>query len=37
MAALVFAWLELERQVRIEGTVSRMPGDEAEHTSARVR
>ena len=30
-AALLFAWLELERQVRIEGTVSRMPTDEAEH------
>ena len=29
-AALLFAWLELERQVRIEGTVSRMPGNEAE-------
>ena len=29
-AALLFAWLELERQVRIEGTVSRMPTDEAE-------
>src|SRR6185503_9029042 len=29
-AALLFAWLELERQVRIEGTVSRMPGGEAE-------
>ncbi len=30
-AALLFAWLELERQVRIEGTVSRMPADEAEN------
>jgi pyridoxamine 5'-phosphate oxidase len=29
-AALLFAWLDLERQVRIEGTVSRMPGDEAD-------
>ncbi len=29
-ASLLFAWLELERQVRIEGTVSRMPSDEAE-------
>lgn len=29
-AALLFAWLELERQVRIEGTVSRMPSEEAE-------
>lgn len=29
-AALLFAWLELERQVRIEGTVSRMPGADAE-------
>ena len=29
-AALLFAWLELERQIRIEGTVSRMPTDEAE-------
>jgi len=28
-AALAFAWLELERQVRIEGPVSRMGGDEA--------
>ena len=28
--ALLFAWLELERQIRIEGTVSRMPTDEAE-------
>lgn len=30
LAALGFAWLELERQVRIEGTVSRMARDEAE-------
>ena len=30
LAALSFAWLELERQVRIEGTVSRMPREEAE-------
>jgi pyridoxamine 5'-phosphate oxidase len=29
-AALLFAWLDLERQVRIEGAVSRMPADEAE-------
>ena len=29
-AAVVFAWLELERQVRIEGTVSRMESEEAE-------
>ena len=29
-AALSFAWLELERQVRIEGTVTRMPANEAE-------
>lgn len=29
-AALSFAWLELERQVRIEGTVTRMPTNEAE-------
>lgn len=29
-AALLFAWLELERQVRIEGLVSRMPTGEAE-------
>jgi pyridoxamine 5'-phosphate oxidase len=29
-AAVVFAWLELERQVRIEGTVSRMEREEAE-------
>ena len=29
-AALLFAWLELERQVRIEGTVSRIPTAEAE-------
>ena len=29
-AAVVFAWLELERQVRIEGTVSQMQSDEAE-------
>jgi pyridoxamine 5'-phosphate oxidase len=29
-AALSFAWLELERQVRIEGTVSRMQTGEAE-------
>jgi pyridoxamine 5'-phosphate oxidase len=28
-AALVFAWLELERQVRIEGTVERMSTDDA--------
>ena len=30
LAALLFAWLDMERQVRIEGTVSRMPRDEAE-------
>jgi pyridoxamine 5'-phosphate oxidase len=30
LAALSFAWLELERQVRIEGTVSRMPREEAD-------
>lgn len=30
LAALSFAWLELERQVRIEGTVERMPREEAE-------
>lgn len=30
LAALSFAWLELERQVRIEGTVSRMSRDEAD-------
>ena len=30
LAALSFAWLELERQVRIEGVVSRMERDEAE-------
>jgi pyridoxamine 5'-phosphate oxidase len=29
-AALSFAWLELERQVRIEGRVSRMASEEAE-------
>jgi pyridoxamine 5'-phosphate oxidase len=29
LAALVFAWLELERQVRVEGTVSRMSADES--------
>jgi pyridoxamine 5'-phosphate oxidase len=29
-AAMVFAWLELERQVRIEGVVSRMESPEAE-------
>jgi pyridoxamine 5'-phosphate oxidase len=29
-AALLFAWLELERQIRIEGTVSRLPTVEAE-------
>lgn len=28
-AAVAFAWLEIERQVRIEGTVSRMESDEA--------
>jgi pyridoxamine 5'-phosphate oxidase len=28
-AAVAFAWLEIERQVRIEGTVSRMGSDEA--------
>lgn len=28
-AALAFAWLELERQVRIEGSVTRMASDEA--------
>src|SRR5688500_9523569 len=30
LAALSFAWLELERQVRIEGTVTRMSRDESE-------
>ena len=29
-AALLFSWLELERQVRIEGAVSRMPVEESE-------
>lgn len=29
-AALVFLWLELERQVRIEGTVAKIPGTESE-------
>jgi len=29
-AAVVFAWLDLERQVRIEGTVSRMEREEAD-------
>jgi pyridoxamine 5'-phosphate oxidase len=29
-AALVFYWAELERQVRIEGTVERVPDDEAD-------
>ena len=29
-AALVFLWLELERQVRIEGTVSQIPPTESE-------
>lgn len=29
-AALLFSWLELERQVRIEGTVARLPHEEAE-------
>jgi pyridoxamine 5'-phosphate oxidase len=29
LAALSFAWLELERQVRIEGTVTRMSPDES--------
>lgn len=28
-ATLLFAWLELERQVRIEGTISRLPPDES--------
>lgn len=28
-ATLLFSWLELERQVRIDGTASRMPADEA--------
>ncbi len=30
-AALVFLWQELERQVRVEGTVSRVAPDESEH------
>jgi pyridoxamine 5'-phosphate oxidase len=30
LASLSFAWLELERQVRIEGTVSRMPRQESD-------
>lgn len=30
LASLSFAWLELERQVRIEGTVTRLPRDEAD-------
>jgi pyridoxamine 5'-phosphate oxidase len=29
-AALLFSWLELERQIRIEGTVSRLPVAEAD-------
>lgn len=29
LAALLFSWLELERQVRVEGTVTRMPPDES--------
>lgn len=29
-ASLLFGWLELERQVRIEGTVTRMPTEESE-------
>jgi pyridoxamine 5'-phosphate oxidase len=29
-AALVFYWAELERQVRIEGTVERLPADESD-------
>lgn len=29
-AALVFLWLELERQVRVEGVVSQIPGTESE-------
>lgn len=29
-AALVFTWLELERQVRVEGTVSKVSRDESE-------
>jgi pyridoxamine 5'-phosphate oxidase len=36
-AALLFAWMELERQVRIEGTVSRMPTEESENYSGRAR
>lgn len=28
-AALVFFWVELERQIRIQGTVSRLPADES--------
>jgi pyridoxamine 5'-phosphate oxidase len=30
LAALLFSWLELERQVRVEGTVTRVPPDESE-------
>jgi pyridoxamine 5'-phosphate oxidase len=30
LAALLFSWLELERQVRVEGTVTRIPPDESE-------
>lgn len=29
LAALMFAWLDLERQVRVEGTVTRMTPDES--------
>jgi pyridoxamine 5'-phosphate oxidase len=36
-AAVAFAWLEIERQVRIEGTVSRMGSDEAAAISALAR
>lgn len=37
-AALVFPWIEIERQVRIEGTVQRLPADEsAEYFESRPR
>lgn len=29
-AAMVFFWPDLERQVRVEGTVTRLPGDESD-------
>jgi pyridoxamine 5'-phosphate oxidase len=38
MAAMVFAWLDLHRQVRVRGRIDRVPGDESdEYFASRPR